>query len=367
MDTEAGTNTYAARAEAWARDMAQRPAIQTEAGMAAEIAALRGAGLLCLPARDAGFHFALLEALSWIGFGNLAVGRLMEGHLNALLLVSRFGTVQQYESARELAGDGKLFGVWNTGEAEPVRLLLQDDTLQMRGRKTFGSGAALVQRPIVTADLAGKGWQMTLVPMESASLVIDRDSWHPVGMEASFSFDIDFTGTLLVQKDLIGQANAFYQEPAFSGGAVRFAAVHAGGARRLLHDFTLWLKVRNRAADPHQAMRLSRCVQLVQGMQLWVHHAARCSATYFDCNDAESAALMVHAADMMRTVVERDTAEVMRLVTVGVGAHGLLEPNSFGPVLRDLTMYLRQPAPDRIAMRIAESHLRDDSMSTPFV
>ena len=141
--------------------------------------------------------------------------------------------------------------------------------------------------------------------------------------------------------------------------------MHAGGAYRLLHDFTAWLKVRNRASDPHQIMRLSRCVQNVTGMQLWLQHAARCCAVHFDRDDAESAALMVHAADMMRTVVERDTAEVMRLVTVGVGAHGLLQPNPFGPVVRDLTMYLRQPAPDRIATRIAETHLERDSVATP--
>ena len=184
-------------------------------------------------------------------------------------------------------------------------------------------------------------------------------------MEASFSFDVDFTGTVLQQRDLIGEPDAFYREPAFSGGAVRFAAVHVGGANRLLHDFTAWLKVRNRANDPHQVMRLSRCVQNVTGMRLWLQHAATSCAAHFDQHDAESAALMVHAADMTRTIVERDTAEVMRLVTVGVGAHGLLQPNPFGPVLRDLTMYLRQPAPDRIAMRIGETHLERDGVARP--
>ncbi len=364
MGTQVPDEGYAARAETWARGMAQRPALCTEAEVANEIGALHAAGLLSLPARGPDFHRELLEALSWIGFGSLPLGRLIEGHLNALMLVSRFGTEQQLRSAQELAQQGGLFGVWNTGEAEPVRLAEEGEGWSMRGRKTFGSGAALVQRPIVTADLPGRGWQMTLVPMDTATLSIDRSSWRPFGMEASFSFDIDFTGTALAQHDLIGEPDAFYREPAFSGGAVRFAAVHAGGAHRLLHDFTAWLKGKSRASDPHQLMRLSHCVQSVTGMQLWVQHAAKCSAAYFDRDDEESARSMVHAADMVRTVVERETAEVMRLVTVGVGAHGLLQPNTFGPVLRDLTMYLRQPAPDRIAMRIAEAHLQHGTRAT---
>ena len=197
-------SSYAARAETWARGMAQRPALRTEADIAAEVAAMHVAGLLALPVRDADFHLQLLQGLSWIGFGSLPLGRLIEGHLNALLLVSRFGTEQQRHSAEDLAQSGSLFGVWNTGEAEPVRLSQQGDDWLMRGRKTFGSGAALVQRPIVTADMPGKGWQMTLVPMESASIAIDRESWHPLGMEASFSFDVDFTGTVLSPRDLIG-------------------------------------------------------------------------------------------------------------------------------------------------------------------
>lgn len=357
-------NGYTERAKCWARELSSRGAPTTEANIVLEVETLHRAGLMQLPASGAGFHHDLLQGLGWIGYGSLALGRLIEGHLNALLLVGRFGTAGQAADAAEVAASGKLFGVWNTGEAEPVRLEpLADGSVGMRGRKTFGSGASFVQRPIVTADLPHAGWQMTLVPMERAKLQIDRDSWKPMGMEASFSFDIDFTGSVLQPQDLIGAPNDFYREPAFSGGAIRFAAVHAGGARRLVDDFTAWLRVRHRAADPHQAMRLSQCVQTLQETLLWITFAADGAEQYFGADDPESAARMVHIADMTRTAVERNTAEIMRLVTVGVGAHGLLHPNPFGPVLRDLTMYLRQPAPDRIAMRIAEHHMVHDTFA----
>ncbi len=356
---------YTERAEQWARAAATRAPLTSEAEIIDELCTMHKAGLLSLPLGGDGFHHDLLQGLAWVGYGSLALGRLIEGHLNALLLVQRFGTAAQAASAMQLAVAGKLFGVWNTGEAEPVRLQEQPDgQMIMQGRKTFGSGASIVQRPIVTADLPNAGWQMTLIPMERATLTIDRESWKPMGMEASFSFDIDFTGTVLQPQDLIGAPNDFYREPAFSGGAVRFAAVHAGGARRLVDDFTQWLRVRNRGADPHQAMRLSQCVQTLQETLLWVDHAAQIAETHFSTQDPQAAARMVHAADMTRTAVERNAAEIMRLVTVGVGAHGLLHPNPFGTVLRDLTMYLRQPAPDRIAMRIAEYHLAHDTFAS---
>lgn len=365
MHSTTRINGYAERAEGWARAMSDRVAPATEAETVAELATMHDAGLLQLPESGQGFHHDLLHGLGWIGYGSLPLGRLVEGHLNALLLVSRCGTAAQMRDATQLAAAGHLFGVWNTGEAEPVRLEPQaDGSLQMRGRKTFGSGASFVQRPIVTVDLPHAGWQMTLVPMERARLQIDRDSWKPMGMEASFSFDVDFTGTVLQPQDLIGAPNDFYREPAFSGGAIRFAAVHAGGARRLVDDFTAWLRVRNRAADPHQAMRLSQCVQTLQETMLWIAFAADVAERLFSTDEPESAARMVHVADMTRTAVERNTAEIMRLVTVGVGAHGLLHPNPFGPVLRDLTMYLRQPAPDRIAMRIAEHHMTHDTFTS---
>ncbi len=354
--------TYAERAKRWAAAM--RQPLHTEEEVRAELGGLHGAGLLQLPLQQNGFYREMLQGLGWIGYGSLPLGRLVEGHLNALLLVERFGSDAQKKNAEALAREGKLFGVWNTGEADPVRLHPQlDGSFAMHGRKMFGSGAGFVQRPIVTADLPHAGWQMTLVPMESAALAIDRESWKPMGMEASFSFNIDFTGTTLQPGDLIGKPGDFYREPAFSGGAVRFAAVHAGGARRLVDEFTRWLRVRNRGADPHQAMRLSQCVQTMHETLLWIDYAANAAGRHFAAEDPEGAARMVHAADMTRTAVERNAAEIMRLVTVGVGAHGLLYPHPFGPLLRDLTMYLRQPAPDRIAVRIAEFHLQHDTFA----
>ena len=369
MSTEVNM-PFAQAAERWARAFASCAPLATEADVVREVAVLKRHGLLTLPDPDsAGFHAALLTGLSWIGHGSLPLGRLLEGHLNALMLVHRFGTAAQRASATEKARDGVLFGVWNTGDAEPVRMRRSEDgSIAMSGKKTFASGASFVGRPIVTGSLEDGGWQMALVPTELARVAVDREAWKPFGMEASFSFDADFTGTVLEPFDLIGGPGDFYREPACSGGAIRFAAVHAGGARRLVEDLTDWLRLSDRASDPHQAMRLSTCVQRMQEILLWMQHAGAVAEECFGTGvsaegDAASAERMVHAADMVRTAVERNCTEMMRLVSVGVGARGLLAPHAFAHTMRDLTMYLRQPAPDRIQMRIAETHMRSGTFA----
>ena len=84
---------------------------------------LRVAGLLAanLPAALGGADLhqpaatlALLRVLQHIGRGNLAVGRIYEGHLNALLLIQQLGTAAQVARYAADARAGRLFWDWNT-------------------------------------------------------------------------------------------------------------------------------------------------------------------------------------------------------------------------------------------------------------
>ncbi|MBC7920445.1 MAG: acyl-CoA dehydrogenase, partial [Ferruginibacter sp.] len=93
-----------------------------------------------LPARE------LLEVLLHIGRGNLAVGRLYEGHVNALQLITRYGTpTQRKRWAADVSAAHHLFGVWNTEAGDGVRIERQGDgRLVLRGSKTFCSGGTHV-------------------------------------------------------------------------------------------------------------------------------------------------------------------------------------------------------------------------------
>src|ERR1700722_10173849 len=85
---------------------------------AADVAALHDSGLLTavLPVRFGGAGLtglSLSEVLRSIGSGSLPLGRLFEGHVNALELVLRYGNERRVQLVAEEAQTGKLFGVWN--------------------------------------------------------------------------------------------------------------------------------------------------------------------------------------------------------------------------------------------------------------
>ncbi|WP_094122919.1 acyl-CoA dehydrogenase family protein [Hymenobacter glacialis] len=122
---------------------------------------LRAAGLLTagLPTSLGGAELhkptathSLLKVLQHIGRGNLAVGRVFEGHFNALQLIQQLGTAAQVASYAADARAGRLFGVWNTEiPIEGVHLEpLANGRYRLRGAKTFASGAGHVARPLIT-------------------------------------------------------------------------------------------------------------------------------------------------------------------------------------------------------------------------
>lgn len=299
---------------------------------------------------EEGGHRPLLRCLAAFGGADLALGRLYEGHVNALILIDAFGTGEQRQQAADDAHAGKLFGVWNTGDRTPMSLEVGDGRFFLHGCKAFATGAGTVERPIVTAE--HRGWQMTLPRMElpavAPHLRIDRSSWHPLGMQASESYTIDFGGATLQPGDLIGQPSDFYRDPLFRGGAIRFAAVQAGAVLRLAQCFSEWLEARGRGSDPYQIARRGEVELLAQTAALWVERAADVAE---DCLWPGAAAgscaqQMVQCGNTTRLAVERAATAVMTHVTAGVGAHGLLQPERFARIVRDLTMYLRQPNPD---------------------
>ena len=104
--------------------------------MAAFDPALGGSGL-CEPSQ----HNTLCSILRLIGGANLSVARLFEGHVNAVMLVSRYGTVAQIESLAGSVKDGGLSGVWGAEDANGLRRIRCGESWSLEGRKILASGA----------------------------------------------------------------------------------------------------------------------------------------------------------------------------------------------------------------------------------
>ncbi len=305
----------------------------------------------------------LLRTLWHVGRGNLAVGRLYEGHVNALQLVNWFGTDAQKSRYFAEADGGQLFAVWNTQAGNGIRFDAAENGTTMRGAKTFCSGAGSVTRPIVTGESAD-GWQMAVVPTERATLEIDRSWWQPMGMRASASFAVDFSGTHLQSAEMLGAAGDYYRQPAFSGGAIRFCAVQLGGAAALTEQTRRFLREVGRAEDAFQRARLGRMTMKVQSGWQWLQNAAQMwddlGKNPLDC-DAVAAARMVAFAAMMRLATEEIGLETIQLCGQSVGARGLMRAEPFERMTRDLTIYLKQPHLDEIAGRVGKWALESDA------
>lgn len=328
---------------------------------------------------EPGNTLALLLLLKQLGRGNLAVGRVYEGHVNAVQLIDVFGTPQQREACAGDVRDGhKLFAIWNTEADDGVTLTPlpeggdngrggESRSYGLAGAKTFASGAGYVERPLVTATLADGGVQLCLVPLDRVRAGVDRSWWRPLGMRATASYRVDFSGSELGPDGLIGSAGDYKRQPWFTGGAVRFAAVQLGGAEALLEAAGRYLRDLDRTADPYQQARAGEMAVAIESGKLWLRGAADVldrSAVAFrrgparaDEDEDEDAEGVVVYANMTRTAIERACLEVLDRAERSVGARGLLRPAPFERLIRDLRLYLRQPAPDAALASVGQQAL----------
>ena len=297
----------------------------------------------------------LLQILKHLGRGNLAVGRIYEGHVNAVQLVQTFGTAAQTAAyAKDIVEHHKIFGVWNAEAKDGVKLMPIDaERYQISGSKTFCSGAGLVERPFTSGALPDARWQMCIVPMEQVVTLSQPDWWQPMGMKATASYKIDFTGVELDASAIIGQPDDYHRQPWLSAGAIRFAAVQLGGAEALLDATRVYLQSLNRTNDPYQAARLGQMAIAVESGNLWLQGAAAQIADYAPEFGGRASQLADHRAEqlvnyvnMARTAIEQICIDVIQLCERSVGTNGLLPPHPMERIIRDLSLYLRQPAFD---------------------
>jgi alkylation response protein AidB-like acyl-CoA dehydrogenase len=325
------------------------------------------AGLLAVPLMpefgglglgiDASLTHEMLLMLKKIGWGNLAVGRIFEGHVNALQIIQTFGTRSQIEHyASEARDRHKIFGVWNAEANDGVKVIpLDNGRYKLQGSKTFCSGAGYVERPFVNGVLPEGGWQMCIVPMEQVETNSDPNWWQPSGMKATASYKVDFSNVELDTESIIAQPEDYNRQPWLSAGAIRFTAVQLGGAEALFDATRQYLHSLNRTNDPYQEARIGQMAIAIESGNLWLKGAADLIADYAptfggDChqqnpNSDRSDRLVIYV-NMARTAIEQICMDVIQLCERSVGTRGLLPPYPMERIIRDLSLYLRQPSFD---------------------
>ncbi|WP_231426137.1 acyl-CoA dehydrogenase family protein [Pedobacter sp. Leaf250] len=313
---------------------------------------------------------ALLNMLQAIGKVNLSVGRIFEGHINTLYLIHLYANETQrnhwFQGVRDY---GHLFGVWNTQAQNGIEFSSQADQYIINGSKTFCSGVGIVNRALITGNINHenrKGWQMVIVDMSKiADDKIDKESWKPLGMKASQSYTVDFSGYVTDESDMIAHPGIYLTQPYFSGGAIRFAAVHLGGAAAIAENTIEYLKDFNRTEDPIQRLRISNIMmQLVAG-KLWLEKAGKNYDEWADDKNQEQE--LIAFANMTRVTIEDICLRIMDESNKCIGARGLMAPYDMERVFRDLSFYLRQPAPDATRLNVADFFINKQKATHEFI
>jgi alkylation response protein AidB-like acyl-CoA dehydrogenase len=327
----------------------QAPALDREAAFpVAELDHLRSAGALSPPLGHADDLAALLTL---VGQGNLSVGRILEAHVNALHLISRYGTPRE---------DGRLFGLWVTDPPEGgLRMRRIGNRIVLSGGKQFCSAAGHASGALVTAQDENDDTRMLVVPLGIGEVVTPLPS--PLqGMRAAVTGAVDFTGCQVAADALLGQPGDYLREPDFSTGAWRGSAVALGGLIALNDHAVAQLRATGRLDSPHTWARLGDCFIARESSRLWVRTASRLAE-----DPAAEAGHRIATVGLARIAVETACLDTMRLVQRSLGLSSFRQGTAIELICRDLLTYLRQPAPDEVLTESAIWFADHPEVSSP--
>jgi alkylation response protein AidB-like acyl-CoA dehydrogenase len=306
-----------------------------------EIECLRRAGALSprLPVQGLGTAGELAGLLILVGQGNLAVGRILEAHVNARHLIARYGTLRE---------DDRLYALWVTDPpTKGLRMQRSGNRLVLSGSKQFCSGAGHASRAVVTALDEDGAVRMLVVPLGIGEVVSPLPA--PLqGMRAAVTGAVDFTRCEVAADAIVGNPGDYLREPDFSAGAWRGAAVALGGLIALLEHGIAQLRNTGRLDNPHTQARLGQAFIARETSRMWVSAAARIAE-----DPSADTRFRVATVGLARIAVETACLDSMRLIQRSMGLSSFLQGTPVERICRDLSTYLRQPAADEILSEAA--------------
>lgn len=264
------------------------------------------------------------DILAEVGAHDLALARLVEGHLDAVAILTE---------AQRVPPDG-LLGVW---AADPptgrLRAEARDGVWVLHGTKQWCSGAGSLDCALVTAH-ADDGYRLLLVPLDDPGVEVVRDAWRAVGMRDSDTYDVRFDRVEIDAHAAVGDPGWYLHRRGFWVGGAGVAACWYGGALGALR--ALRAAVGRRGEDPYGAAHLGAADALCAAM--WA--LLNATAAAIDA-DVDTPALR-HRAWQVRAAVDRLAPEVLRHAERGIGSGGLTGDPWMARRAADLPVYLRQ-------------------------
>lgn len=299
---------------------------------------------------DPGLAASLCALLRRIGRTSMALGRIFEGHVNAIRLLHRHAPAELFRLAAKDVRQGCVIGLWVTAFSDPVRLAAKGGKATLRGTLDVCSGAAMATRAVVMmSDTNGCDHLAYIADGDFTPIAGRRIAM--TGMRAAMTAAVRVDAEIPEMAVFAGPGD-YMAEPEFSAGAWRTSAVTVGGLEALVREAMVQLRARGRDKDPSQAMRLGQMLMARETARLWITQAAlQAEAPPADARE------VVAFVNMARLAIEESCLRVIPLVQRSLGLSCLQKGNPAEQLMRDLTTYLRQPAGDEILAAAAQHYL----------
>jgi hypothetical protein len=287
-------------------------------------------GRLTLPLPGGGQTQERWAALADLAEQDLSLGRLAEGHADALAILAELDTGEPPSASR--------WGVWAAQPPGPGLKASRDGSgggWRLDGIKRYCSGARSCTNALVTA-MAPDGNRLFAVSTRDLSPV--PGSWPATGMAGSDTLDVRFSG---IAAEPVGGPGGYIDRPGFAHGGAGVAACWYGGARGV--GRTLLGAAARRDVGPHALAHLGAVDIALRTAKL----ALDTAAGEIDADPDDRGGGGPLRALRVRALVEATATEVMLRVGRALGAGPLGHDEAHSRRVADLTVYLRQHHAER--------------------
>lgn len=280
---------------------------------------------LALPGSGETWH--RFEVLARWASLDLSVGRLSEGHADALAILS--------EAGMSPVDDRASYGVWaarsRRGDTSATRVA---GGWRLSGSKEFCSGTGVLDRALVTAETS-EGYRLFDIAVEENVVAAVKDSWPAVGMADSVSSTLEFSGPIIPETRVVGTANFYTERSGFWFGASGVAACWYGGAVGLVNDLITSLPAE---PSPHVLADLGLAAASLEAMR----DVLMSTAGAIDASASDDVERARYRALVTRQVVRDAAMEVLSRVASAGGARPLCHDRAQSRRAADLFVYLSQ-------------------------
>ncbi len=311
-------------------------------GERSAVAALNAARITEAPQPGGGDTQGRWELLASATAVDAAVGRLVEGHLDAVTILLEAGREPRQER----------YGVWaSRAMGQRVVARAEGAGWRLSGSMPFSSGAGTVDRALIVADADADG-RTSAEARLLVELATDQPgvravpgTWPSLAMSASDSLTVELDGLRVEGDAVIGPPGYYTDRDGFWYGSIGVAACWAGGAAAVANRAIMSAGTID---DPHTAAHVGALHASVVAMSAVLTSAATDldRGALAERSDAEAVALVV------RHIIEREAESIVHHAGRAGGASLLAHDPEHAGRVNDVLLYIRQSHAERDLARL---------------